>query len=379
MEKYSLVLEGGGSKGAYQVGAFIALKENGYEFKTIVGTSIGAINGAMFAQNDLQKCINLWENMDLNKNMGFEETLDDENQDDSSKLEDALSFISGNLKNIKNLISSGGRMDPKPLKDLVNLAVDEEKLRKSDINFGLVTFNITDRKTEEVFIDDIPEGKLKNYVMASAYHPAFKLEPIDGKYYIDGGTTNRIPHSMVDKLEEKIIIVRTRPRDFRNLLFPKDAIVIEPLEKLASSMSFDSDKSKTLIKLGYLDAMKIIKGLKGKEYYFKPIGELQAEKILRNVYLSSMEDFMKEKNIKGKSVIRCLYEDRFSSIAKGLGLDRSFSLEDLLFALIERELSIFKLDKLRVRSLQESINEISEASKKVDSAYLKKLIESYEE
>ena len=56
-EKYSLVLEGGGAKGAYQIGAYMALKEKGFEFDHVVGTSIGAINGAVIAQGDVEKGI----------------------------------------------------------------------------------------------------------------------------------------------------------------------------------------------------------------------------------------------------------------------------------------------------------------------------------
>ena len=45
-----LVLEGGGTKGAYQLGAYKALKELGMEFDGIVGTSIGALNAAFIIQ-----------------------------------------------------------------------------------------------------------------------------------------------------------------------------------------------------------------------------------------------------------------------------------------------------------------------------------------
>ena len=48
-KKYALALEGGGAKGAYHVGAVKALKENGYEFSVITGTSIGALNAIMIA------------------------------------------------------------------------------------------------------------------------------------------------------------------------------------------------------------------------------------------------------------------------------------------------------------------------------------------
>ena len=47
--KYALVLAGGGTKGAYQIGALKALKELGIEIEAITGASIGAINGAIVA------------------------------------------------------------------------------------------------------------------------------------------------------------------------------------------------------------------------------------------------------------------------------------------------------------------------------------------
>ncbi|HEV8096895.1 MAG TPA: patatin-like phospholipase family protein [Burkholderiales bacterium] len=46
-----LVLQGGGALGAYQVGVFQALHESGLEPDWVIGTSIGAINGAIIAGN----------------------------------------------------------------------------------------------------------------------------------------------------------------------------------------------------------------------------------------------------------------------------------------------------------------------------------------
>ena len=54
---YGLVLAGGGTRGAYEVGAWKALKELDIEITGIVGTSIGAINGALFLQDDYDKIL----------------------------------------------------------------------------------------------------------------------------------------------------------------------------------------------------------------------------------------------------------------------------------------------------------------------------------
>ena len=44
-----LVMQGGGAPGSYQAGAYQALHEAGIEPDWVVGTSIGAINGAIIA------------------------------------------------------------------------------------------------------------------------------------------------------------------------------------------------------------------------------------------------------------------------------------------------------------------------------------------
>ena len=48
-EQVVLVLQGGGALGAYQAGVYQALMEGGVEPDWVIGTSIGAINGALIA------------------------------------------------------------------------------------------------------------------------------------------------------------------------------------------------------------------------------------------------------------------------------------------------------------------------------------------
>ena len=52
---YGLALEGGGAKGAYQIGAWKALREAGIRFSAVSGTSVGALNGAMIVMDDLER------------------------------------------------------------------------------------------------------------------------------------------------------------------------------------------------------------------------------------------------------------------------------------------------------------------------------------
>ena len=72
-KEYGLVLEGGGAKGAYQIGAWKALKEAGVELKGIAGTSVGALNGALICMGDLEKAERLWENISYSKIMSVDD------------------------------------------------------------------------------------------------------------------------------------------------------------------------------------------------------------------------------------------------------------------------------------------------------------------
>src|SRR5512147_22057 len=63
----ALVLQGGGALGAYQVGVYEALHDAGVEPHWVIGTSIGAINGAIIAGNPpehrLEKLNRFWNSV----------------------------------------------------------------------------------------------------------------------------------------------------------------------------------------------------------------------------------------------------------------------------------------------------------------------------
>ena len=61
--KRALVLSGGGSRGSYEIGAWQALEEIGLRVQMCFGTSIGAINAALFLQGDLDLAVRLWDDM----------------------------------------------------------------------------------------------------------------------------------------------------------------------------------------------------------------------------------------------------------------------------------------------------------------------------
>lgn len=92
-----LVLEGGGGKGAYQIGVWQALRELGLEehIKVVAGTSVGALNAALFLQGDIQQAKDIWFHI------SHEQLLwDTEQEEDSFFSNKGLeNFISKSLAN----------------------------------------------------------------------------------------------------------------------------------------------------------------------------------------------------------------------------------------------------------------------------------------
>ena len=62
-----LALSGGGTRGSYQAGAFMAFKKCHIKFNGYVGTSIGSFNAAMLAAGKEKELKKFWENVNIGK------------------------------------------------------------------------------------------------------------------------------------------------------------------------------------------------------------------------------------------------------------------------------------------------------------------------
>ena len=67
--------------------------------------------------------------------------------------------------------------------------------------FGIVTVEIPELKASEMSKEDIPEGRMADYLLASAAcYPAFKRRTIDNKSYVDGGYRDNLPIDLAIEL-----------------------------------------------------------------------------------------------------------------------------------------------------------------------------------
>lgn len=247
---YGPVLEGGGAKGAYQIGACKALKEMGIAFEGVAGTSVGALNGAMIVQDGLEKAYELWYDIDPSKVIKFT------GEEIGESIEHSVKGRNFNvkIKQIKKVVLEKG-LDIEPLVKTLTDVIDEEKIRNSGIDFGIVTFDLTGRKAVEIFIEDIPGGKLVDYLIASASFPGFKLKEIDGRLFIDGAIYNTLPVNLVkDKGYKDIIVIRTFGfgRERRIDTTGLNLTYIEPSESLGAMLDFRKERARKTLKWGIM-------------------------------------------------------------------------------------------------------------------------------
>ena len=72
---YGLVLEGGGARGAYEIGVWMALRQAGISIKAIAGASVGALNGALICMDDVERARALWENISYSQIMDVKDEI----------------------------------------------------------------------------------------------------------------------------------------------------------------------------------------------------------------------------------------------------------------------------------------------------------------
>lgn len=327
----ALVLSGGGSKGSYQIGVWKALKKLNIKFDIVTGTSVGALNGALVTQKSYRKAIHLWKKLNLKLLFG-------ENAIDSKDDLDVMKMY-GN-----NFIKHGG-MEVKELEDLIEKEINYKKFLKSKINYGLVTFNLTNKKPIQITKKEIPENLIGDYLMASAScYPAFKKKEIEGKKYIDGGIFDNLPINLaIDMGAEEIIAVDlSAPGLNRKPKKDVPIIKIKPNNKLTNFLNFYEEGAKRNIKLGYNDTLKKFNKLEGKKYTFKK-GSIEKNK---KKYLETYQ-YIFESIMQNKKTI-----ENFQKIIKITPSQKEQILDKIMLKLIESLAKDLNLDETKIYSIK---------------------------
>lgn len=267
MTRYGLVLAGGGAKGAYQMGAWKALREMNIGFDAIAGVSIGSINGALIAQGDFDRAMEMWESVSIDKGVNITEALPDPENLFSKKNWGAL---------FKEVIKKGG-IDASPMEEYIKAYIDEKKIRENKIPLGIVTVQWAQKVNGlELFIDDIPEGELIDYLLASSSIPLVTNIGPEGEKFLDGGVYDNTPVMTLKKrgYNRLIVIDIANIKGLAyNLNFTNSQVVyIKPYDTddLGAAFDFDPELNKKRMQMGYLDTKKAFGELSGNIYHFLP-------------------------------------------------------------------------------------------------------------
>ena len=363
-KEYGLVLEGGGAKGAYQIGAWKALKEAGVKIKGIAGVSVGALNGALICMDNLERAEEIWKNIDYSKVMAV--------SDDTIKALKNKNFKSLSLT---ELINSGlqffkdGGFDVTPLKNLISEVVgDEGEIRNSCRELFAVTYSVSDRKELAVDVRTSEIGTVKDMLLASANFLAFKNEKLNGKKYIDGGGFNNVPiNVLLDHGYQDIIVIRIYGWGFdkeRVVKIPDNVTVahIAPRQDLGGILEFDKRLARKNMTLGYYDAQRLLYGLCGKVYYIDaPNSEpyyfdrMMSELELLKYYIKNI---VTEEGLETLTGYRAFTEKLFPKLAADFKLKTDWDYKDMYLALLEDMARRLKVKRFQIYTVESLFDEI---------------------
>jgi len=272
------------------------------------------------------------------------------------------------ISSARKIIENRG-LDITPLRKMLIQYIDESAVRQSDIDFGLVTFSLSDFKPVTVFKEEIPEGLLIDYLLASSCLPGFQPLEINSKRFVDGGIYDNIPISLMLKKGIKDIIVVdvsgigvVRKVNLKGL----NVIYIKNSDSLCGTLQFDGQICKNGILMGYLDALKTFGVYQGKRYYIKTEQEhsklaapLQLEEL---DVLDSMLDLIANSRAANKIINYPLLRT-IAKYAKG-----HLNSTSLVYASAEIAAEVFGVERLKVYSWEELIQEIMNAYRAVKAS-----------
>jgi len=367
--KKALVLGGGVARGAYQCGVWQSLKENNVKFDLVAGTSVGALNGALYIQNKYKECLDIWENLHIDNIVNSGVNLDFD-------LELLMSQKDKFLPMLQKAVKEKG-MDTAPLFDLITRLCDAKKIKKSNMDFFVVTVEVPNLMPYQIDIKAQNDERIADYLMASAScFPAFPLKVIDDKKYVDGGYFDNLPiNTALEQGADEILAVNLRapgiirkPRQNN-----KKITIIESYWNLGAPLNFDAETAKRNIVLGYFDTQKILGKWHGYAYTFKT-----QESLLTKLTSLIEEEIIKVSSHKVQKLIHGIKFELSDNDVELMRKNRNMpSKEDFTLRLLERlmELSDYSPTnaykvKTVVQEIKESIVSIEKTSAK---AWLKKL------
>jgi NTE family protein len=204
--KKALVLGGGGARGLAHLGVLRILEKEGFRPDLIVGCSIGAIIGGMYAQiPDIQKVearvyeffeSEAYQNLNINR---VQSGLAIENGDD------LLHHVARNLMRtvfVNMVANRQSILDKEEVDEAINFLIKEGNIRDTRIPFAC---NAVDLVTGKSIL--FKEGDMRQAIRASSSIPGYVM-PVqqNSEYLVDGAVADALPTDYARKLGADFII-----------------------------------------------------------------------------------------------------------------------------------------------------------------------------
>lgn len=259
--KIGLVLSGGGGKGAYELGVWKALKELEVDkyIDVFSGTSIGAFNAILFAQDDMKAAEELWKEVTMEKLVTMSK-LDLIKK--GVELAIGSRYLNIAKKYMTQKLESGGY--PKDgAKSFIDKYLDVNKVKENNKTCYVACTKLPDFTATYFKINDYEEELAKNMILASSTLPLiYDSHEVLGSKYIDGGVVDNTPIQPVYGEGCDLIIVVLLSKDSRvdRDLYPNTRIIELSPKNLDEStikgtLNLDSESKKMRIAEGYNDTM----------------------------------------------------------------------------------------------------------------------------
>ncbi len=170
MREVGLVFCGGGAKGSYEIGVWKALRVMGIEayIKGVAGTSVGALNTALFAQNDLGVAHDIWASV---------------SKDSILQINKAPEIIAD-----KAIFSQEG------LADLIDNNLDLNAISRCNMPAFATCCRLPHFEAEYFILNARDKRSMRDILLASSAIPGvYSPVSINGHVYVDGGISDNTP------------------------------------------------------------------------------------------------------------------------------------------------------------------------------------------
>ncbi len=261
--KLGLVLAGGGGKGAYHIGVWRALREYGVEqnIQAISGTSVGALNGALFALGDYELAESIWRGLTYDKVLSLSKNR-------------ILALLLGAglgswmVPEFISLMAGSGVFTRQGLQEIIERKLDLGGITHSTRSVIAGVYNLSKMRMEYKDMAGGDAAYITKVLLASSALPViYPQEIIDGDRYIDGGVADNVPILPLYQRGCRVILAVHLSRDslLKQKQKYKDARILEivPSEDQGNfaqgTLDFSAEGIDRRIQQGYHDTCRVLK------------------------------------------------------------------------------------------------------------------------